>query len=82
MFDGLEGEGGVPEEYAGRPGALGVGAAPAGGRRVREVGEGGAGVGERCENEERQRRGEVGGRGGRWRLSPAMSSRRRRRQRG
>jgi hypothetical protein len=79
VFDGLEGEGGVPEEYAGGPGTLGVGAAQAGGRRVREAGEGGARVRESCEDEERQRRGEVGGRGGRWRLAAAMRSRRRQR---
>ena len=48
VLDWLEGEGGVPEEYAGGPGTLGVGAAQAGGRRVREAREGGVGVGERC----------------------------------
>lgn len=76
MLDGLEGEGVVPEGYAGGPGPLGVGAAPAGGRRVREAAEGGAGVGDRGEDEEGERRGEVGGRGGRWRLAAAMLRRR------
>lgn len=82
MFDWLEGEGGIPEKYAGGPGALGVGAAPAGGRRVWEVGEDGAGVGERCEKDERQHRSEVGGRGGHCMLAAAMRPRRRRRQPG
>jgi hypothetical protein len=45
VFDGLEGEGGVADEYASRPGALAVGAAAAGGWRVREAGGEGAGEG-------------------------------------
>jgi hypothetical protein len=72
VLDGLEGEGGVPKEDTGGPGPLGVVAAPAGGRRVREAGEGGAEVGDRGEGEEGERCGEVGGRGGRWRLAAAM----------
>ena len=77
MLDGLEGEGGVPAEDAGGPGPLGVGAAPACGQRVREAGEGDAGVGDRGEGEEGERCGEVGGRGGRWRLLAAAMLHRR-----
>ena len=76
VLDGLEGEGGVPEEDAGGPGTLGVGTAPAGGRWVREAGEGGAGIGDRGEGEEGESCGKVGGRGGRWRLAAAMLHRR------
>jgi hypothetical protein len=49
---------------------------------VWEVGEDGAGVGERCEKDERQHRSEVGGRGGHCMLAAAMRPRRRRRQPG